>query len=76
MEMSCQLHAPTALLRGRGIWYPLGGRLGGSQRRSERSACRESNPGRPAYSLVTVLAELSRLHHLILLLLLYVYIYM
>jgi len=48
--------------------YPLNRKLGGSQSRSgrygeERNPClyRESNPGGPARSLVTVLTELPRL---------------
>jgi hypothetical protein len=43
--------------------YPLDRRLGGPQNRSRRggverdlSPCRESNPDRPAYSLVTILS--------------------
>jgi hypothetical protein len=36
MEMSGQLHAPAALHPGKSPWYPLDGRLGGPNNRSER----------------------------------------
>jgi hypothetical protein len=36
MEVSGQLHAPTVLPPGKGLWYPLCRRLGGPQSRSSR----------------------------------------
>jgi hypothetical protein len=65
MEVSGQLHASAALPQ-----YPFDRKLRGPQSSSERSGeekkslqspCRESNPGRPARSLVTILTELFRL---------------
>jgi hypothetical protein len=68
MEVSGQFHAPAALPLGKILWYSLVRWLGGTQSRSESggekkkpNSRRESNPGRPARSLVTVLTELSRL---------------
>jgi hypothetical protein len=69
MEVSGQLHAPATLLPGKKPRHPLDRRLGGSQSRSGRGGeeknspfpCKESNPGRPARSVVIVLTELSRL---------------
>jgi hypothetical protein len=68
MEMSGQLHVPAALP----AWKepPVPKRLGGPQSQFERGVeeknslhcpCRESNPGRPARSLVITLTELSQL---------------
>jgi hypothetical protein len=64
MEGSGRHHAPAALPRGKILWYPLDRRLGGPQSQSERDGdekvgyyCRESNPGRPARNLVTVLTS-------------------
>jgi len=36
MEVSGQLHAPSALPQGKSPWYPLEGMLGGPQNRSGR----------------------------------------
>jgi len=64
MEVSDQIHAPAALTLGKSPLFPLNRRLDGPQSRSgcdgkERKSfhwpCRESNPGRPACSLVTKL---------------------
>jgi len=69
MEVSGQLHAPTALIPGE-IWYPLDRRRCGPQSRSEcrgvdekslPCSCWVSNLGRTAHSLVTILTELPRL---------------
>jgi hypothetical protein len=71
MEVSGQLHAPTALTTGKSPRYSLDMRLDGPQNRSGRgeeekksllSPCQESNPGRrPTRSLVTTLTELPQL---------------
>jgi hypothetical protein len=45
---------------GKSPWYPLDRRLGGPQSRFER-LWRESKPGRPARSLVTIVTELPQL---------------
>jgi hypothetical protein len=54
MEVSGQLHAPTALPRGKRPWYPLDRRLGGPQSSSGRGGeeknsqpSREPNPSTP-----------------------------
>jgi hypothetical protein len=52
--------------RGNSMWHPFDRRLGGPQgqsgrcikKKKNRCPCRESNPDRPARSLVTVLIEL------------------
>jgi hypothetical protein len=61
----CQLHASDAFHRGKKPRYTLDRRLGGPQSRSggigkeqNLSSYRESNPGHPARSLVTILTEL------------------
>jgi hypothetical protein len=67
MEVSGQLHAPAALPQGKSPCCPLDRRLGGPQSRSGRGgeeknifySCRESNPGRPATSLIIVLTGLA-----------------
>jgi hypothetical protein len=68
MEVSGQLHTPTALARGKKPRYPLDRRLGGLQIRSERGgeekiSCpyREPIPVHPPRSLVTTLNKVSRL---------------
>jgi len=67
MDVIGQLHDPAALTPGKAPPNPLDRRLGGPQIRSGRGdeknscPCRESNPGRPARSLVNVVSELSRL---------------
>jgi hypothetical protein len=76
MEVSDQLHAPAALPPGKESRYLLDRRLGGPQSRpggggqEKRNSAPvgDSNHGRPAHSLVTILAELSGL--------LYIYLYM
>jgi hypothetical protein len=68
MEMSRHLYAPAALPPGKELLYPLDRRLGGPQSRPGRGGekknsphcpCQESNPGRPARSLATIVTELS-----------------
>jgi hypothetical protein len=68
MKMSGEFYAPATVSPGIKLRYSLHRRLGGPQSRNGRSgeeknfhSCRESNPGRPERSLVTILAELSRL---------------
>jgi hypothetical protein len=61
MEMSGQFDVPAAY-----PWYPLDRKLGEPQSLSgrggeEKNPFRESNRGRPARSLVTILNDLSRL---------------
>jgi hypothetical protein len=65
MKLSGQLHDPAALLPGKSPRYPLGRKLGGPHSRSGRDGeekslcpCQESNPGRPARNLATILTEL------------------
>jgi hypothetical protein len=55
---------------GKSHLYPFDRRVGGTQKRSGRRGkekesfpCRDSNPGCPARSLVTILTELPRLSH-------------
>jgi hypothetical protein len=67
MEVGGQLHAPAAVLRDKSTRYPWNRRRDRPQSRSEsgseeKKSChyRESNRGRPAHSLVTVLTELSQ----------------
>jgi len=69
MEMSGQLHAPSALYpreRATGTHYRgglLGPRAGLDTAVEERKIprpCRQSNPGRPTCSLVNILIDLSR----------------
>jgi hypothetical protein len=63
MQVGGQFYAPAALSLGEKSRYPSDRRLGGLQRRSGRGGeekknscpCRESNPGRLARSLVTIL---------------------
>jgi hypothetical protein len=55
MEVSGQLHAPGAA----GTHW-TGAGLDAVPKRKLYSPCGESNPGRPARSLVTVLTEISR----------------
>jgi hypothetical protein len=63
MEVSGQIHAPAALPLGKEPPVPLD-RLGGLQNRSgtsgeETNPCiyRESNPGRPSRSVITILTD-------------------
>jgi hypothetical protein len=72
MEVSGQLHAPAALPPGIFPRYPFDIRLGRPQSQFGRDGenkyifpCRESYPGRLARSLVSVLAEPSRLINLV-----------
>jgi hypothetical protein len=68
MEMSDQLHAPAIYIRKKSILYPFYKRLGRPQ---SRSGCggeektyiilRESIPGSPASSSVTILTDLPQL---------------
>jgi hypothetical protein len=66
MEVGGQLRAPATLPPGKESRHTMDRRLGGHHSRSgrggkEKQHSRESNSDRPARSLVTVLAELSRL---------------
>jgi len=72
MEVNGQLHAPAALFPGESAppSYPLD-RLsgfqirsghGGEENKSDHCSCLESNSGRPARSLVTILTELFSYH--------------
>jgi hypothetical protein len=68
MEVRCQVHTPAVYLRGRISRSPLNTSQSGAQnpytrgREQKKSLpCRNSNPGRPARSLVTILTELFRL---------------
>jgi hypothetical protein len=66
MEVNGQLESPAALLsRGK---KPSVGALGGPHSQSgsgdEKKENRESNLGRPARSLITILIDFSRLHWL------------
>jgi hypothetical protein len=63
MEVSGQLHYLVTLTLGKEPWYPLDMRLGGVRSWSGRGGeeknpfpCRESNTGRPAHTLITVLS--------------------
>jgi hypothetical protein len=42
MEVSSQLHAPTALPPGKELWFPLDRRLGGPQSRSGRGGLQKN----------------------------------
>jgi hypothetical protein len=56
--MNCQLHAPVALPPGThwiGSWVGPRAHLDAVAKRRIPCPCRESNPGRPARSLVTIL---------------------
>jgi hypothetical protein len=66
LDGSGQIHAPTLYIRGKNPKYPLDRKLCGPQNRygrcgEEEDPCPywESNLGRPARSLVTILTELS-----------------
>jgi hypothetical protein len=63
MQVSGQLHAQSALSPGKSHWYPSDRRLDGPKTQVGRDGekKRESNPGRPDRSIVSVLTELSRL---------------
>jgi hypothetical protein len=61
MEGSGHHNATAVYQQGKKFRYPLSKRMGGTQSRSgrggeEKSLCRESNSGRPAYSLVVILS--------------------
>jgi hypothetical protein len=67
MEAFGQLHAPAALPKKKSPQYLMDRKLGGLRKQSGRSGeeknsfhcpCRESNAGRPAHSLVSILTEL------------------
>jgi hypothetical protein len=67
MELSGQLHAPAASPLGKSHGSPLYRRHGGAQNRSWCNdgvknflSCRESNLGRPARNLVTILTQVPR----------------
>jgi hypothetical protein len=67
MEVSGQIHAPAAILQEKESSVPIGQKAGWDSGMDavakRRILCpfRESNPGRPVQSLVTILTELSRL---------------
>jgi hypothetical protein len=70
MEVSGQLHAPTALSLGKELPIPTGQGwvcpsvgLVAVAKRKIPSLCRNSNPGRPARNLAIILTEPSRLAH-------------
>jgi hypothetical protein len=74
MELGGQLYSPAALSPEKECLVPSGWRLGGPQSRSgmeavakKKNPCpyRESKPGPPARSLVTILTEIFRLLHII-----------
>jgi hypothetical protein len=52
MEVSGQLHAPTALPQGKSPWYPLGRRLGGPQSQSGRGDEEKSSQLLPGLEMI------------------------
>jgi hypothetical protein len=73
MEVTGQVNAPYFLFPGKSLPVPIEKEAGWTResvldavaKRKNPCSCRESNHGRPTHSLVTVLAELSRLFMLI-----------
>jgi hypothetical protein len=71
MEVKGKLHVPATLPQGKEPQYPLDRRLGALQSHSGRGGEEKNskpllgikpwNPNPPAYSLVTILTELSQL---------------
>jgi hypothetical protein len=69
MEVSIQLYAPAALLQKKepptGGWMGPWAGIDAVAKRKNSSPCRESNPGCPDPSLVTILTELEDMSRLL-----------
>jgi hypothetical protein len=61
LDVSGQLHAPTALLPGIGGWVDPRAGLDAMVKTNIPNSCRKSNPGRPARSLVFILTVIPTL---------------